>query len=179
MLYIESTWASSQENDKIDKQERAQSRGSMKITGKLGDVMQESTMIAHTFAKNFCANVLKNERALKLLESKDIHIHFPEGAIPKDGPSAGIAITTSLLSLALDKPVAPHFAMTGEITLNGKVLPIGGVKEKIMSAVREDLTTLILPKSNKKEVLELSDEVKKGIKTFHFVEDYAQVHEII
>lgn len=109
--------------------------------------MQESSSIALTFARNFVASNM-NLEASKYLESTDIHIHFPEGSTPKDGPSAGITITTALISLALGKPIPPNVGMTGEISLNGKVLAIGGVKEKTMSASREGITTLIFPKAN-------------------------------
>lgn len=115
--------------------------------------MKESSAIAQTFAKSFLAkHFYDNEAAQKYLETHDVHIHFPEGAVPKDGPSAGITITTSLISLALNKPVPQDFAMTGEISLNGKVLAIGGVKEKTMSASREGVKKLIFPKANEKDI---------------------------
>lgn len=116
--------------------------------------MQESSSIALTYARDF---LLDNElsskfseeqrlEAVKFLQNQDIHVHFPEGSTPKDGPSAGITITSALLSLALKQPIRQDLGMTGEISLNGKVLPIGGVKEKTMAATREGLTTLIFPK---------------------------------
>ena len=111
------------------------------------------------------------------MEEKDIHIHFPEGATPKDGPSAGIAITTSLIGLAMQEPALPGLGMTGEISLNGKVLKIGGVKEKTMAAVREGLTTLIFPAGNKPDVDRLPDYIKGDV-TFHFVENYEEVFRI-
>lgn len=123
------------------------------MTGSLGDVMKESASIAHSYAKNFLnLHHTDNEGAIKYLETTDLHIHFPEGAVPKDGPSAGVAITSSLISLALDKPMSKEIGMTGEISLNGKVLPIGGVKEKTMAASREGIKTLIFPKANEKDV---------------------------
>jgi ATP-dependent Lon protease len=109
---------------------------------------------------------------------KDIHVHFPEGSTPKDGPSAGCAITTALLSLALNQPIPQDIGMTGEISLNGKVLPIGGVKEKTMAAGREGVNTLIFPKANEKDIKKLPEYIKEGI-TFHFAEDYMDVFKIV
>lgn len=132
-----------------------------------------------TFAKNFLSSHVNDaQEANKYLEQTDIHIHFPEGSTPKDGPSAGITITTALLSLALNKPIMPEVGMTGEISLNGKVLPIGGVKEKTMAASREGIKTLIFPKANEKDIHRLADYIKEGI-TFHFVEDYEEVFKIV
>lgn len=105
------------------------------MTGSLGDVMKESSAIAQTYAKNFLNTYFSNNAAAhRYLDTHDVHIHFPEGAVKKDGPSAGIAITTALISLALDQKIDMGIAMTGEISLNGKVLSIGGVKEKTMAA---------------------------------------------
>lgn len=116
--------------------------------------------------------------ANRYLQSTDIHIHFPEGSTQKDGPSAGVTITTALLSLALNEPVLKNVGMTGEISLNGKVLPIGGVKEKTMAAGREGITTLIFPRANEKEIQKLPDYIKKDI-TFHLVDEYSQVFDIV
>ena len=107
-----------------------------------------------------------------------MHIHAPEGAIPKDGPSAGITITTALLSLALDTPIKQDVGMTGEISLRGKVMKIGGVKEKILAAQREGLKELIFPIENKDDVEELNEEIKEGIK-FNYVSEYYEVFEIM
>ena len=115
---------------------------------------------------------------MKYLETHDIHIHFPEGAIPKDGPSAGIAITTSMLSLALGESMPNDVAMTGEISLNGKVLPIGGVKEKTLAASREGVKKLIFPKANQRDIERLPDYIKEGL-TFNFVEDYTEVFNVV
>lgn len=151
----------------------------MKVTGSLGDVMKESSSIAQSYAKNFLANKVKDkERSMEYLETHDIHIHFPEGAVKKDGPSAGIAITTALLSLAIQEPMSPDIAMTGEISLNGKVLAIGGVKEKTLAAAREGVKNLIFPKANQKDVERLPDFIKEGL-TFHFVEEYPEVFKIV
>ena len=128
ILYIEATQASYPAE--------GQARGSLHVTGSLGNVMKESSSIAQTYAKNFLQSRFKESHpdAVKFLESTDIHIHFPEGAVPKDGPSAGITITSSLVGLALKRSPLPLLGMTGEISLNGKVLKIGGVKEKTMAA---------------------------------------------
>lgn len=142
--------------------------------------MKESSTIAQTYAKNFLYKHFKDAHpeACKFIEEEDIHIHFPEGAVPKDGPSAGITITTALVGLALKEPAIEGVGMTGEISLNGKVLKIGGVKEKTMSAVREGLTTLIFPAANRKDVERLPDNVKGDVK-FHFVEEYEEVFKIV
>ena len=141
--------------------------------------MKESSQIAQTFSKAFLCKHFSEKRpdALSFLESSDIHIHFPEGATPKDGPSAGVTMTTALVGLSLKEPCLPDLGMTGEISLNGKVLKIGGVKEKTMAAVREGLTTLIFPKENKADVDRLPDSVKGNVK-FHFVETFDEVFPI-
>jgi len=142
--------------------------------------MTESSTIAMTFARNFLgknSHLDNYKKAQEYLDRTDVHMHFPEGSTPKDGPSAGITITTALLSLAMGKPIRPNLAMTGEISLNGKVLPIGGVKEKTMAASREGIKTLIFPKENEKDINKLADNIKEGL-TFHFVEDYDQVFRI-
>lgn len=120
-----------------------------------------------------------SEDALKHLESQDIHLHFPEGATPKDGPSAGITITSALISLAIGKPVPANIGMTGEVSLTGKVLPIGGVKEKTMGAVREGITELIFPEENRKDVDDLPDYIKKDVKKFHFAREYTDVFRVL
>lgn len=121
--------------------------------------MKESSSIAQTYAKNFLHKYFKisHPDAVNFIEQQDIHIHFPEGAVKKDGPSAGITITSSLVGLALGQSTIEGLGMTGEISLNGKVLKIGGVKEKTMAAAREGLKTLIFPAANKKEVLALPE----------------------
>ena len=141
--------------------------------------MQESSAIAMTFARNFMNdNFPSNKRAQQYLESTDVHIHFPEGSTPKDGPSAGITITTALVSLALNKPIKANVGMTGEISLTGKVLPIGGVKEKTMAASREGIKTLIFPKANEKDIHKLPAYITEGV-TFHLVEEYSEVFAIV
>lgn len=138
----------------------SKSGASLKTTGKMGEVMKESTEIALTYAK----------RHLKILDANNdfftgavLHMHIPEGATPKDGPSAGVTMVTSLLSLALNRPVPDDLAMTGEITLTGKVLPIGGVKEKVIAAKRSKVTRVLLPVDNKRDWEELEDAVKEGV----------------
>jgi len=141
--------------------------------------MKESSMIAQTYAKNFLNRYFfQDENARRFLETQNLHIHFPEGAVKKDGPSAGITITSAMVSLALHKPVPQDIAMTGEISLNGKVLAIGGVKEKTMAAAREGIKKLIFPKANEKDVAELPDYIKEGL-SFHFVEEYSDVFKIL
>lgn len=145
----------------------------LKVTGSLGEVMKESSLISQSYAKAFLFRNFSDShpKAVDFLEHQDIHIHFPEGATPKDGPSAGITITTALVGLALKEPVLHGLGMTGEISLNGKVLKIGGVKEKTMAAAREGLTTLIFPKANQKDVERLPENIRGDIK-FHFVETF-------
>jgi ATP-dependent Lon protease len=136
--------------------------------------MKESMQIAYTFAKTYLTNILKND----FLDKNEVHIHAPEGATPKDGPSAGITITSALVSLALQRPLKQNVAMTGEISLRGKVMTIGGVKEKILAARREGIKELIFPLSNRDSIEELPDYIKEGL-TFHFVENYDQVYKIL
>lgn len=145
----------------------------LNITGNVGKVMNESCSIAVSYAKSFCSKKLNKV----FFEENSVHLHFIEGAIEKDGPSAGIAITTAFLSLALNTPVENNIAMTGEISLLGKVLPIGGVKEKVMAGKREGMSRLILPIKNKDDVLELPDYIKEGLE-FYFVENYEEVFKI-
>jgi len=150
--------------------------GKLKVTGQTGDVMKESTQIALTFAKNFLAT---HQPSNKFFSNNNAHLHFPEGAMPKDGPSAGVTIVTSLLSLALNKPLAREIAMTGEITLSGKVLPVGGIKEKAIAAKIQGINELILPKQNESEWgLEIPSFVKQGL-TVHFVDTFSEMFEIV
>jgi len=141
------------------------------LTGNLGDVMKESAMLALEYVKSH-ANVLKIDP--KMFEKFNIHIHVPEGAIPKDGPSAGITMTTALASIFTKRKVRKNIAMTGEITLRGKVLPVGGIKEKILAAKRAGITDIVLCAENKKDINEIKSVYLKGLH-FHYVTDIAEV----
>jgi len=135
-------------------------KGKMNITGKLGDVMQESIQAAASFVRSRAVDF-----GIKppLFEKKDIHIHVPEGATPKDGPSAGVGMATSIVSVLTQNPVRKDVAMTGEITLRGRVLPIGGLKEKLLAAHRGGIKTVLIPKENEKDLEEIPDNVKRGL----------------
>lgn len=146
----------------------------MKLTGQAGDVMKESSQIAWTYLQS---NVSRFSKTIPFFEKSQVHIHIPEGATPKDGPSAGITMVTSLLSLLLGVPIRENLGMTGELTLIGQVLPIGGVKEKLIAARRSGLNALIFPKENKRDVEELPQYLKKGLE-LHFVETYDDVFKI-
>jgi len=135
-------------------------KGELILTGQLGEVMQESAKIALSYARNKAQLLPLNH---DFFSSIDVHVHVPEGAIPKDGPSAGVAITTALISAFFDIPVRRDVAMTGEVTLRGKVLPVGGINEKSVAALRAGVKKLLLPKGNKKNIKELPKEVKKGL----------------
>jgi len=145
------------------------------MTGRLGEVMKESATTAWGFIKANCESFSIMPERLKQL---DLHIHVPAGGVPKDGPSAGIAICSAILSALLGTPPAETTAMTGEITLLGKVLPIGGVKEKVLAAVRAKLSSVLLPEANRPNWNELDDHIKGQI-TAHFVGDYIEVFEAL
>ena len=146
-------------------------KGQLQLTGQIGDVMKESAQTAFSIVK---ANAKKLKVDPERFSKHDYHIHVPAGAIPKDGPSAGVAMFTSLVSLLLDKPTRPDVAMTGEITLRGLVLPVGGLKEKILAAKQAGIKTVILPARNKKDIPEVPKEAKKGIK-FEFTKNTSEV----
>jgi ATP-dependent Lon protease len=135
-------------------------KGSIELTGSLGEVMKESAKIAVSYVRSVADKYSINKDFYK---EKDIHIHAPEGAVPKDGPSAGVTLVTSLVSALSGIPVKKDVAMTGEITLHGKVLPIGGLKEKTMAAYKAGIKTVIIPKLNKADLEEVDDTVKSSI----------------
>jgi ATP-dependent Lon protease len=135
-------------------------KGKVQHTGKLGDVMQESVSAAMSYVRSRATSF-----GIKptLFEKRDLHVHVPEGATPKDGPSAGIAMATSIVSVLTGIPVRRDVAMTGEVTLRGRVLPIGGLKEKLLAALRAGVTTVFIPKENEKDLAEIPDNVKKDL----------------
>ncbi len=136
-------------------------KGGLQMTGQMGEVMQESAQAAMTYIKSR-AETLKID--MEVFERMDIHIHMPEGGIPKDGPSAGITMATAIISALTGRPVFKHVGMTGEITLRGRVLPIGGVREKVLAAHRAGLKTVILPEKNLKDLVELPKTAKSEMK---------------
>jgi ATP-dependent Lon protease len=135
-------------------------KGKVIATGKLGDVMKESVQAAESFVKSRAAAYGIKQT---VLEKRDIHVHVPEGATPKDGPSAGIAMVTSIVSVLTGIPIRKDVAMTGEVTLRGRVLPIGGLKEKLLAALRGGLKIVLIPQDNAKDLAEIPDNVKKGL----------------
>ncbi|CAG0913217.1 unnamed protein product [Notodromas monacha] len=149
--------------------------GSLEVTGRLGDVMKESVQIAYTYARALISSV---DPLNHVLQDGHVHVHVPEGATPKDGPSAGCTIVTALLSLAFGQPVAQNLAMTGEISLTGKVLPVGGIKEKIIAAQRVGVTYVILPADNKKDFSDLPAFIREGV-TVHFAEHYRDIYDAV
>ena len=149
-------------------------KGKLVITGQLGDVMKESATIAYDYVR---ANAKKYKIQPEVVEKNDIHIHVPEGAVPKDGPSAGVTLTTALVSSLSDTPVKANLAMTGEVTLRGNVLPIGGLKEKSMAAHRCGITTIVIPKANVKDLDDVPATVKESV-NFVPVERVSQVLDV-
>ncbi len=149
-------------------------KGNLTLTGQLGDVMKESASAALSYIRSN-AKLLKIEE--NYFETHDIHVHVPAGAVPKDGPSAGVTLLTAISSLLLDKPASKDLAMTGEITLRGQVMPIGGIKEKVLAAHRAGIKTIIMPKLNEKDIEEVPEKVRSGIE-FHFVDKMRDVLKI-
>ncbi|MFA6770111.1 MAG: S16 family serine protease, partial [Bacteroidales bacterium] len=150
-------------------------KGKLTTTGNLGDVMKESATIAYQYLK---ANPNYLDITSKELSEKDIHMHVPEGAIPKDGPSAGITMICAMASSFMKKSVKSGIAMTGEITLRGKILPVGGIKEKILAAKRAGIKTIVLSSDNEKDVKEIKEIYIKGL-NFHYVESVSNVLDFI
>ncbi len=136
-------------------------KGRMQTTGKLGDVMKESIDAARSYVRSKATTFGVKP---PIFDKIDIHVHVPEGATPKDGPSAGVAMATSIISVLTGIPVRRDVAMTGEVTLRGRVLPIGGLKEKLLAALRTGVSTVIIPKENEKDLAEIPDNVKAGLK---------------
>mmetsp|Transcript_84281 Transcript_84281/g.238857 ORF Transcript_84281/g.238857 Transcript_84281/m.238857 type:complete len:995 (-) Transcript_84281:68-3052(-) len=146
--------------------------GSMQVTGQLGSVMNESSAVSLTYARLF---VQELDPGNSFLDDARIHLNVPEGAVPKDGPSAGVTMASALVSLALDRPVRADVAMTGELTLSGKVLKVGGIKEKVIAARREGVSTLLLPRQNEADFTELKDYLRAGF-TAHFIDHFDDVY---
>jgi ATP-dependent Lon protease len=150
---------------------RMKGKGGMTLTGQLGDVMKESAKAAESWVRSMAT-------ALNIPDSAftdyDYHVHVPSGAIPKDGPSAGVAMLTAMTSLLTGRPINPLLAMTGEITLRGAVLPVGGIKEKVLGALRAGIKTIILPERNRKDLEDVPDEAIEQLQ-FHFVKEMSEV----
>jgi ATP-dependent Lon protease len=146
-------------------------KGTLSITGNLGTVMKESATIALQYIR---ANAEEFGINPEIMDKYNVHIHVPEGATPKDGPSAGVTMLTSLVSVFTQRKVKSRLAMTGEITLRGKVLPVGGIKEKILAAKRANIKEIILCADNKKDIDEIKESYLKGLK-FHFVTEMSEV----
>jgi ATP-dependent Lon protease len=149
-------------------------KGELKLTGNLGNVMKESAVTALTYLQSNAKKIGINST---LFEKKNIHVHVPEGAVPKDGPSAGITIMTAITSVLTSKRVKPYLAMTGEITLRGQVLPVGGIKEKVLAARRAGLKEIVMCWQNERDVKEIEPAFIKGL-TFHYVKTMQQVLDI-
>ena len=150
-------------------------KGNLKLTGQLGDVMKESANIAYSYIRSISE---QHGIDVSWFSNHDIHLHVPEGATPKDGPSAGITMATAMYSLVTGRIMAPDTAMTGELSLLGKVMPIGGLKEKVLAAKRNKVKTIIIPKHNKRDLDKLEENVKKGL-TFHLVGDMEEVLDLV
>jgi len=150
-------------------------KGGLTLTGKLGDVMKESATAALTYIRSHSEALVVDE---DIFSTEDIHVHVPEGGTPKDGPSAGVAMVVALTSLLTGRTVRKDVAMTGEITLRGDVLPVGGIKEKVLAAVRADIKELVLPARNEKDVQEIPQHAQKGVK-FHFVQEISEAMGIV
>jgi len=149
-------------------------KGELAITGKLGDVMVESVKIAQAWVRAHASELGLASEGTPLLNGTDLHIHFPAGAMPKDGPSAGVTITTAIVSLLTGRLVRPDLAMTGEVTLRGLVLPVGGIKEKLIAAHRAGMRHVLIPAKNEKDLRELPQSVLDGLNVT-LVKDVAEV----
>ncbi|MDH3327843.1 MAG: endopeptidase La, partial [Desulfobulbaceae bacterium] len=149
-------------------------KGGLALTGKLGDVMKESAIAALAYIRSHAAELDIDEDKFAGI---DLHVHIPEGAIPKDGPSAGVSMVSSLVSVITGRTVRKDVAMTGEITLRGDVLPVGGIGEKVLAALRAEIRELILPVLNEKDVNEIPEDVREGV-IFHYVNTISDVLEL-
>ena len=154
---------------------KMEGKGNLILTGKLGEIMKESAQVAYSYVKS-----KKDQFAIKdgLNEKVDLHLHFPEGAVPKDGPSAGVTITTAMISILSDRKVRQNVAMTGEITITGEVLPVGGIKEKVLGAHRAGIREVILPFENESDVDNLPKEIAKDMK-IHFAKVYEDIEKLV
>jgi len=148
-------------------------KGDIDLTGQMGDVMKESAIIAMSYVRSISQEYGVDQKAFK---ECDFHIHIPEGAVPKDGPSAGITMATAIFSAVTGEKVRGDLAMTGEVTLRGRVLPIGGLKEKLLAAKMAGVTEVLVPFENKKDVEEISEEIREGL-TITFVKGMKEVLE--
>jgi ATP-dependent Lon protease len=144
------------------------------VTGQLGDVMKESAEIALSYVRSHASKLGIDD---SVFDGQHFHVHFPAGAVPKDGPSAGVTMTTALVSLLTNRPVREEVGMTGEVTLSGRVLPIGGVKQKVLAAHRAGLKEVILPARNEADLDDVPEKVR-GDMTFHLVDDVARVIDL-
>lgn len=153
--------------------------GRVQLTGKLGDVLKESVEVALTWVKAHAYDLgLTHDFAEDIMRNRSVHVHCPSGAIPKDGPSAGLAHTMALISLFSGKPVPPQLAMTGEVSLRGKVLPVGGVKEKLIGALRAGVRTVLLPAGNRKDINDLPPEVREGLEIVHVAHIWEAIRRV-
>ncbi len=151
-------------------------KGKLILTGQLGDVMKESAQAALTYCRSRSGELGLDDNS-DYFDKHDFHLHVPAGAIPKDGPSAGITMATALYSAITDKKVRTRLAMTGEVTLRGRVLPIGGLKEKALAAVRAGITAIIIPEQNRKDIVEVPEDIRGQI-TFYPVKNMDRVVQI-
>ena len=158
----------------LDPEGKPRGGGTLKVTGQLGDVMKESSQIAYTVARSRLAEIEPDNR---FFDVTDIHLHVPEGATPKDGPSAGITMVTAMLSLALDRSIKSDLAMTGEVSLTGKVLAVGGIKEKVMAARRAGIKTIILPEDCRRDFEELPEYLKLDLE-INYATEYSSVYPV-
>jgi ATP-dependent Lon protease len=149
-------------------------KGALTLTGNLGEVMKESAILAHEYLKSHAEDL---DLDPEIFSNWNVHVHVPEGAIPKDGPSAGVTMVSSMASAFTGRKVKKNLAMTGEITLRGKVLPVGGIKEKILAAKRAGLSEIVLSSENKKNLEEIKDIYLKGL-NFHFADTIQDVLKV-